>query len=185
MGQERVFLVFASVIALGINVIVQIIFCQVTRGERIYRTILAGLTVGLVAVLAFTMLALKDIKDLGPNDEWAYLVLNALCYVSLGYGYFQFISLNVNSLRIRVAKELLAAGGRKPIETLLGEYNADRVIETRLQRLTDSDQLVVKAGRYFSGKNSIFLTIGIALNAMRWFVLGKAYYRQMVNNSYE
>ena len=166
-------LVFASVIALGINVIAQIVVCQMTRGKKIYLTILCGLAVGLVAVTTFTILATKHNREMEPYDDYAYLIFNVLCYVSLSYGYFQFVGLNVTSLRIRIAKELLAAGGRKPIEALLGEYNADEVIDVRLHRLIDSEQLALKDGRYFSGRKVFFLTIGKIVDTLRYIVLGK------------
>ena len=174
METEKLVLVFVSVIALGIKIVIQIITCQITRGQKLYQTILAGFMAGIIAVCALTILSAREM-GLSARDSYAYLILNALCYVCLAYGYFQSISLNVNSLRVRIAKEILAAGGQKPIESLTGEYNADQVIEARLERLTQSEQLTVRDGRYFSGKKSIFLTIGMVIDTMRWLILGKAH----------
>jgi len=172
MDTQYAFLVAAPVLGLALDALLQTVACRLTKARRLYRTVILGFLVGLLTTGIVSALALSGMDGLSRRDWWSFLVFNLAASAALGYGYFQFISLNVNSLRIRVLKEIALAGGAKSTESLLALYDADDIIRVRLDRLTKAGDLVYRDGRYYGGR-PFFLTVGKALEVAKYIVLGR------------
>lgn len=94
-----------------------------------------------------------------------------LTYAALGFCYFNFVNLNVTSLRIRLLRELLE---RHPQGVARGEiftkYGAEQILSVRLERLTRSGHFVHQENRYYTGKRSI-LFIARIIDVLTWIVV--------------
>ena len=96
---------------------------------------------------------------------------NLAAYLALAFGYFNFINLNIASLRIRMVQELAEAGGAMPVEALTGLYNTEAVISVRIDRLVSGGHLVERQGRFYSGQRK-FLVVGRIFDILRLVILG-------------
>ena len=105
-------------------------------------------------------------------DGVALTGVNAMAYLALAFGYFNFVNLNIASLRIRMIQELAESGGRLPTAHLIGLYNTETVIALRIDRLTSGGHLVERDGRYYSGKRR-FLIVARIFDFLRWAILGQ------------
>ena len=101
--------------------------------------------------------------------------MNLAAYLALAFGYFNFVNMNVASLRIRMLQELLACGGRMSKEQLLGCCGAREVAALRIARLVRGGHLLEEQGRFRSGKAARFLRLARIFDAARWIILGKGY----------
>jgi hypothetical protein len=104
-------------------------------------------------------------------DRAGYFVLHFLIYACFGFCFFNVISANVSSLRVRILKEMLA---RHPAPmgnaALRAQYSAREMLAARLARLERGGQIDARAGRYYLRKKSIAL-IGGFFAALRRLLL--------------
>jgi len=91
-------------------------------------------------------------------DTAGYLALHMLIYACLGFCFFNVISANVSSLRIRMLKEMLRLDPA-PMEyaALCARYSAREMLLSRLARLESGGQIEVRAGRYHLCKGGLSL----------------------------
>ena len=85
----------------------------------------------------------------GVPDFLALAGMNLVAYLAFSFGYFNFINLNIASLRIRMLQELAEAGGEMPVEALTGLYNTEEVIALRIDRLASGGHLSSGRGVLF------------------------------------
>jgi hypothetical protein len=104
-------------------------------------------------------------------DFAALLGMNLVAYLAFSFGYFNFINLNIASLRIRMLQELAESGGEMPVEALTGLYNTEEVIALRIDRLAGGGHLIERQGRFYSGKRQ-FLIVGRIFDFLRLVILG-------------
>jgi hypothetical protein len=91
-------------------------------------------------------------------DRAGYLVLHMLIYACFGFCFFNVISANVSSLRVRILKEMLAQDPAPMGNSALSaKYSAREMLLSRLARLESGGQIEVRAGRYYLRKKSIAL----------------------------
>ena len=95
------------------------------------------------------------------SDGLVLFSLNAVAYLALAFGYFNFVNLNIASLRIRMIQELAESGGRLPIDRLTGLYNTQNVAALRIDRLTRGGHLVEREGKYYSGKRRFLIVANL------------------------
>ncbi len=71
----------------------------------------------------------------------------AVVYSGLGYAYFHLFNLGETGRRIRILREIHAAGalGREEIASI---YGTEGLMDVRLDRLVATGQLAVRDGRY-------------------------------------
>lgn len=82
----------------------------------------------------------------GPLVTWfdglAYIILNAVIFAGLSYGYFTVINLNITALRIRLLKIMYQyPEPMVPEAILLKEYHPETVINMRVNRLQKMRQI--------------------------------------------
>jgi hypothetical protein len=130
-----------------------------------------GFLTGLAATIAASLGALFYGRS-PLADGAALLALNVLAYLALAFGYFNFINLNIASLRIRMLQEILEANGRISRAQLLCYYNADEVARLRIARLVRGGHLRERDGRLYSGKATRFLWVAWIFEALHWIILG-------------
>jgi hypothetical protein len=104
-------------------------------------------------------------------DRAGYLALHMLIYACFGFCFFNVISANVSSLRVRILREMLAQDP-KPMEkaVLRQRYSSRDILLARLARLEGSGQIEARDGRYYLRKGGILL-IGKFFIALRRLLL--------------
>jgi hypothetical protein len=158
--------VFNSVIALFINVITQIL-CLRYAVNGLLKSIFLGFTFGLLGLLTVQLyIASQDIEFL-PG-----IMVNIVIYSLFGYCYFHFINLGETARRVRLLRELHESNGGLTLEEILKRYNAEAMVELRLQRLISSGQIILKDGRLHVGK-PVLSFISKIIILMKLILLGR------------
>jgi len=84
-----------------------------------------------------------------------------IVYNSLGYAYFHLFNMTETARRIKILFEIKKNKGLA-VEKLTEHYKSDFMIETRLHRLIELNQIEEVNGKYFiKGKFLLFATIMI------------------------
>lgn len=92
--------------------------------------------------------------------------------MALSYCYFVFINLGETARRIRILKEVLDAPEGLSLEEILRRYNANEIIERRLQRLLVNGQIIIRDDKYYIGK-PLMLWMAKIVVAFKFILLGK------------
>jgi hypothetical protein len=91
--------------------------------------------------------------------------------VCFGFFFFNLISANVSSLRVRILQEMLRRHPAPMDDSLLvARYSARDILRTRLSRLQQVGQIEARQGRYYLRRSGI-LVIGGPFAALRRFLL--------------
>ena len=171
MGDGYPWLVLAAPAGLTANVGAHILIARLTGGRRVSLGIILGMAVGAVAAIALSAFALSSMKK--PATEGVvFLTYNLVIYLALAYGYWNFINLNITSLRIRLIQELLLSEHGLARAEILKQYNADEMIDRRLARLTRQKHLVERDGRFYYRRSVLLLIAGI-LDMLKWLILAR------------
>jgi hypothetical protein len=170
MFQPYALLVIAPVVGLGVYCVSHVLVSRAARKRGHYFPLFLGCLIGLAATIGGT-LAMLALMQAALGDGLALAVMNVVCYLALSFGYFNFINLNIASLRIRMLQELADSGGTMPMEKLSALYNTDAVIALRIDRLAAGGHLVERDGRYYTGKRA-FLVVGRIFDLLRLMILG-------------
>jgi hypothetical protein len=161
--------VLAPIAGLMSYCVSQIVIARASPGQSPYLSLSRGFAVGFIVnaiVTGYGMLAMHS----SPLDQTGYAALNALTYMALGFGYFNFVNLTVASLRIRLLEEILEAGGGLSAERLAAAYNADSVAQLRLERLVRGGHLVDRCGRLVIGRRP-FMIVARIFDFLHWFII--------------
>jgi hypothetical protein len=158
---------FAGFVA---DVFVQFALSQFAARRGHLRTQFLSFGVGLVV----TVIALTDLLWRYPfasADRVGYLILYIMIYVCFGYCFFNVISANVSSLRVRMLKEyLLHDPTPLPDSAMYQRYPARQILEARLARLVSGRQIYMNAGRYYVRLGTVIF-IGRFFATLRRFLL--------------
>ena len=163
--------VAAPVLGLASYCIAQIFVARLAPSRSPYHSLALGFVCGLLVVMAISGWGVGAMA-ISLSDGTGYLLLNALTYLALAFGYFNFVNLTVASLRIRLLEEIRASGGAVSTKTLTGAYNSREVVAIRLRRLVEGGHLVEKDGRLHRGRLP-FLIVARIFDGLRWFIFGR------------
>lgn len=159
------------VAALAINGFFQIGMVRATGGRMsVVKSLLAGYACGLI-VLPVWWLSLAT-SQTASSDFWAMLGVDAVIYTVASYCWFHYVNIGDASVRIRVLREIADAGRPLSRKEILDRYSAATIIDTRLERLVASEQLVESNGRYHLGKPRMILVAQV-FDFLKFAVLGK------------
>jgi len=157
--------------ALAVNAIVQAVAFRSRRGAQFFRSIVEGFVSGaiLLTILEFA----SSPSGASSTEYWMLaLLVNGPTYFCLSYCAYNFVQLGQTSIRIRIYSEIAANPSGISVEEMKREYDDDALIRGRLQRLTESGDLVESNGHYILGRKR-FLYIANILFAAKRFLLGK------------
>ncbi len=171
MLQASALVAATPMLGLAVYCVSHVLASRMLRDRGHYYPLLAGCGCGLAATLVFSAAGLWLLR-LSAADFLALLAMNVAAYLAFSFGYFNFINLNIASLRIRMLQELAERGGEMPAEDLAGLYNTQQIIALRISRLTEGGHLIEREGRYYSGKQK-FLIVGRIFDALRLVILGR------------
>lgn len=157
--------------ALAINCLSQIGMIRATGGRMsIVKSLLSGYAFGLIGLALCWSSSVT--ADSGRRDLWAMLVVDAMLYTVASYCWFHYVNIGDASVRIRVLRELADAERPLSRQEILDRYSAATIIDSRLQRLVASGQLVESDGRYRLGKPRMIM-VARFFDFLKFVVLGK------------
>jgi hypothetical protein len=156
--------------ALAVNVLTQVFLLRRSAGSYYMRSMLVGFSFGAFALCLVDVLFLSHPQHL--PDCVAEFAVRVLSYAGLSYCYFHFVNLGQSSIRVRIYSELVDNPIGLEIGALKQDYNEKTLVETRLQRLTSSGDVVESDGRYFVGRHRLVVIARILFFAKQ-FILGK------------
>jgi hypothetical protein len=133
----------AGLFAAGIGMIFALLFDVLSSRVRLSRVASYGVSLAGGAVLSIIAVAV-----LGKGSP------AAIAIAVLAYGAWWFIALNLiqaleSSLRVRLLREVMAAGGRIPVARLEARYNDRSLLGLRLSRLRAAGAIAERGGRLF------------------------------------
>ena len=164
-------LVLAPILGMISNVLAHIIVSGFNQGRSQIKCLILGFIFGLICVAILTFRA--SFHQANDSNFVAYLLLDCIAYSALAYCYFHFININIASLRIRILQEVIDSPGGLTEEGILSGYNVEQMLDNRIQRLVDSNQLVEKQGGYFLGPNRTFLRLFWFFETLKFVFLAR------------
>jgi hypothetical protein len=160
----------APVAGLAAYCLAHIILARQTAGKSPYFALSMAFLAGLAAVEGISLAALLQAGST-TTDIVAIVVLNSIGYFALAFGYFNFVNLNVTSLRIRMLQEVAESPQGVSRSALLSRYNVDEVVALRIERLVRGGHFVVRDDRFHVGKMR-FLLLAWVFEILRYLILG-------------
>lgn len=139
--------------------------CTFYRLSRIttFRSLVFGFFTGLTSLVVMEY-------TLAPGSIALWLS-NLFIYTSASYGYFNYVHLSETGIRFRILWEL-ERSVQMPESVLLSQYNAEGMIDSRIDRLLGSQEMVSRNGIYFQGKKKMIYVAKI-FGAFRWLAYSK------------
>lgn len=160
--------VFIPLIALGINIAVQVCGVRYIKALGVLKSVILGFAAGFAALICLEFV-------LSNGLGWVLVVdaaTDAVTYGALGYCYFHFINMGETARRIRILRELYEAGGVLTLEEIMKRYNASEMVHHRLNRLLANGQIKYENGRYFIADQTV-LNIAKVMGIMKHMMLGR------------
>ena len=162
--------ILAPIGAVAINVLAQILAVRIGKGRHFLRAVVLGFFVGAASLIVAQAVFLPASN---PREAWFIAVLvNLPLYAALSYCFFNFVNLGQSSIRIRIYDEIARQSGGVAIADIALEYDEPALMQMRLERLTESGDIVESNGRYFIGRKR-FIAIAKVIFALKAFILGK------------
>lgn len=161
----------APVVGLAMNCAVHVMVARIMRARSPYPALAAGAGAG-VLVTGFLTLAGCIWSPAGSVDTAAFLAMNLIASLALGFCYSNFVNLSVASLRIRILAEIAEAGGSMNRSALLEQYGSGSVADVRLSRLVSGGHLVESDGRLRTGRLH-FLLVSRMFDILRVLIFGR------------
>jgi hypothetical protein len=169
MAREILLLLLAPAAGLAVDALLQLALARVLAlGPRRLQFVAFAGGGAVAAAILWTMLAGSPFS---PADRLGYFALHLLIYACAGFFFFNVISANVSSLRVRILKEMLERHPAPMEEArLAASYSARHILATRLTRLQQGGQVEARDGRFYLRGSGILL-IGGPFAALRRFLL--------------
>jgi hypothetical protein len=164
-------MLLAPAVGLSVDVAAQIALFRGCRAIGLLRSEFGGFIAGAAATAALSWRAAMA-RPLPSTEGIAFLVANLAIFAALGYGYFHFVNLGETARRVRILRELAAAGGTLTREELFRRYNGAEIVRIRLERLLATGQIVLRNGCYCIGNHTL-LRMARLIQLMKLLLLGK------------
>lgn len=164
-------LLLAPAAGLAANAALHAILARTTTGLGPIRLQFVAFGAGALVTLAL-LAAMLAASPFPAKDQAGYFVLHALIYACFAFCFFNVISANVSSLRVRILKEALAQDPAPMADGALGaRYSAREILLARLARLEAGGQVEVRTGRYYLKRSGLSL-VGRLFAGLRRLLLG-------------
>lgn len=150
------------------NITAQIFSYKYLPVKKLLKSEYFGFLCGLIVLVACEIISYQALEA-----DWLSLIcVNLIIYLCLSYCYFNFINMGETARRIRLLRELDEMPTGLTREDMLKRYNAQEIINIRMNRLMHNGQIVLRDGRYYVG-SPVMLLISKAIVLMKLVVLGK------------
>lgn len=149
------FVAAAPLVGLVINMVLHVSVSHARPSLGFIARAALGLLGGAVATGAMSIIGLAG-QPVSPLDAGLLALLGIVTYLALGFGYFNFVNLNVTSLRIRLLRELLDRHPEGLVrDEIVRHYGAQTVLRLRLERLIGAGHVVCREDRYYTGRRGV------------------------------
>ncbi len=161
----------SPVVALGVNMIFQVIRARARKGAQFLRSIVTGCAAGAIALVIFEALLLAWCGF--ATDAIAFsLLVNVPTYGALSVCYFALANLGQTAIRIRLYAELQASPGGMSMQEIERCYETDTFAALRLRRLLEGGDLIQRDGTYFIARKRLLYFARLMI-AAKVVLLGK------------
>lgn len=161
------FSIFIPVLSACFNILAQVFFCKYIIKKGLLKSIYLGFLCGLVIFIVGEFITYQ------PSGDWLALFLaNLIIYGCLSSGFFTFINMGETARRIRLLRELYDAPFGLTREEILKRYNAEEIINIRMNRLLNNGQVILRDGRYYACRQ-VMLFISKTIIFMKLIVSGR------------
>lgn len=159
------------IFCLCVNVLVQIFIFRYMPNLGLLKSEYLGFGVGFVGILLFKFyIFLFHLRAI--NDFILIFIVDLMTYSALGYCYFHFVNLGETARRIRILRELYDAKEGLTIGEILERYNAQNIVQKRIDRLLNTEQIIIRNDRFYISHPTM-LFIAKIITAMKLILLGK------------
>ena len=160
----------APLAGLVFAMLIQIAAVHASRG-KVGASIIIGIIGGLAVTIAAVALGRAEVPGAtgGFVDTW---LLGGATYLALAFGFWAFLNLNITSIRIRLLRQLLCAGGHMPLSDMAVLYTPAERLRRRLERLEKGGQIRREDGRWRLRSWQV-LAIARCVEAWRSFILSR------------
>lgn len=158
--------IFYPLIAIILNVFLQIVLIRIIK-IGYFKSILIGFFIGLIIIIFFEIIFIFY-----NNFIFSYLFINISNYFLFSFAYFAILSTGKTSLRLRILTEIFNKSNGLKLYEIYEKYNSDEIIQTRIDRLINNNQIKKINNRYYSVFSST-LFIGFILDIPKFFLFGR------------
>lgn len=159
----------APTLGLAVDVVTHLLATWVLPIRGLYARLLFGAVWGSAVTAVLTWHGVGDLTG-GSTLKAGYFLFNIATFAILSFGYFNFVQMNLSSLRLRIANELIDKPEGVTPADLLARYGAHEIVEQRLARLSRGNQIEARDGRFYHRKSLVFL-IALAMDSTKRIVL--------------
>ena len=146
MASSSLLLFLATILGLAVNVAFQMLLFRAAK-RSFNLSVLGGTLAGLAVTCGTTLPALADVPSM---DGLSLFLMNTVTSLALSFCYWNFLNMNMTSLRIRMVKELARAGGTMSHAEILAMYHPREMLDRRIKRLAAKQQIRLENGRYYA-----------------------------------
>lgn len=148
--------IFKPIIGLTFNVVIQILSFRYISRLGLLKSIFCGFFCGFLCVVLWEIYIFL-ISPKALIDFWGLLLADTIIYACLSYCYFTFINLGETARRIRIIREIYDSQSGLSMDDILKKYNSKEIVEKRISRLLNSNQIILKNGKYYISNPVMFL----------------------------
>lgn len=146
-------------IGLAINVASHILSFRYIFRPNLLKSVFFGFFCGIASVVFL-------------SRQMSHFIINLIIYLGLSNGYFHFVNMGETSRRIRILREIAFYKDGLTFDELLKRYNAEEIIDRRLNRLIKTGQITARDERYYINK-PLVLVIAKFITGLKLLVLGR------------
>lgn len=162
------FNVLIPALSMCFNILAQVFLCKYIIKKGLLKTIYLGFLCGLVIFIVCEFIAYRQ-----PFEDWLALFLaNLIIYGCFSSSFFTFINMGETARRIRLLRELYETPAGLTKAQILSRYNAEEMINIRMGRLLNNNQVILRDQRYYVA-SPVMLLISKVIILMKLVILGK------------
>ena len=148
--------IITPLMALTINIIVQIFMVQITGQGTLLKSVFSGAFAGGVGLLMMDGY-IYHLSAHSLSNYLPYVLVNLIIYLCLCWNYLNFVNMGETARRIRILREIYEVPHGISLPNLLKRYNAEEGLNRRLERLLKNDQITLKEEKVFLKKSSVLI----------------------------
>ena len=146
-------------LGLAINAAVQTAGVRIVPDLALLKWMQVGFLAGLAAVGTWEAMLLSWTVPETGGTSIAIAVSDAVLYAVLSYCYFHFVNLGGTARRVRIMREIHLSDGGLTLTQTLARYNAQEIVEKRLDRLLNNGQVDEIDGRIHARKSALLAVV--------------------------
>jgi hypothetical protein len=161
----KILLVLAPTLGMAANVLGHLAITWFSCRWGVYGRMGFGAIFGAAVTMTIAVVASLQL-GLGVREAFAYVAFDLATMLTLAFGYFNLVQMNISSLRLRIANELIGEPDGVPAERLFARYSGREIVDARLERLSRGKQIVLRNGRYYHCISVVYL-VAVAMDTMK------------------